>query len=131
MSRPPATSSTTWANEKIASFEPSVGITSRSGSSDDPEAAPDPARNRLAQLGQADRGRIAHSLAHTVPQRLDDARVGRLARVAHPEVDHLEPLGPPRRRRLVQPHERVRRLAGEDGGDGHDAQVVRKRCRVS
>ena len=34
------------------------------------EAAPDPGRDRLAQLGQPDRGRIAHPLADAVPQRL-------------------------------------------------------------
>ena len=119
MSRPPARSSTTWANEKIASFEPSVGITWRSGSSDGAEAAADPGRDRLAQLGQADRRRVAHPLAHAVAQRLDDPRIGGLARVAHAEVDHLEPLGPARGGSLVQPHERIGRLAGEDGGDRH------------
>ena len=111
MSRPPARSSTTLANEKIASFEPSVGITCASGSSVGAEPAADPAGDRLAQLGQPDRSRIAHPLAHAVPQRLDDARIGGLARVAHAEVDHLEALGPAGGRSLVQPHERVGRLA--------------------
>ncbi len=60
----------------------------------DPEPSPDPAGDRLAELGQPDGRRIAHPLAHAFTQRLDDARIGGLARVAHPEVDHLEPFAP-------------------------------------
>ena len=92
----------------------------RVGVERDTEAAVDPSRHCLAELRKANGGRIAHALAYAVSQRLDDAGIGRLARVAHPEVDHLEALGTPGSGRLVQAHERVRRLAGEDGGDGHD-----------
>ena len=66
MSRPPARSSTTLANEKIASFEPSVGITLTLRVERGAEAAADPPGDRLAQLGQADRSRVAHPLAHAV-----------------------------------------------------------------
>ena len=65
----------------------------------DAEAAPDPAGDRLAQLGKPDRRGIAHALAHAVAERLEDRRVGRLARIAHPEVDHLEALSPAAPRR--------------------------------
>ena len=59
----------------------------------DGEAARDPAGDGVAQLGQPDGGRIAHPLADAVPERLDDRGVRRLARIAHPEVDHLEARG--------------------------------------
>ena len=123
-------SSTTCAKEKIASFDPSVGITFVSGSSVDTEATIDPAGHRLTQLRQADGGGIAHPLAHAVSQRLDDAGIGRLSRVAHSEVDHLEALGPPGRGSLVQAHERVCRLSRRMGEMG-TAHVERKRDRVS
>jgi hypothetical protein len=83
------------------------------------EAPLRPGRDRLAQLGQADRGRVAHPLAQPVHERLPDHRVGRLARVAHAEVDHLDAALAHEPRRLVQAHERVRGLPFEDGGDGH------------
>ena len=80
----------------------------------DAEAPAGPAGDGLAELGEPDRRRIAHALPDAVPQRLEDRRIRRLARIAHPEVDHLEPLGPPLGRRLCETHERIRllRLAG-------------------
>ena len=46
-------STRTCANEKIASFDPKVGMISRLGVELDAEAALAPARDRVAQLGQA------------------------------------------------------------------------------
>ncbi len=83
------------------------------------EAAVDPAGNCLAELRQPDGGGIAHSLADAVSQRLDDAGIRRLSRVAHSEVDHLETLVPAGCGGLIQAHERVRCLSREDRGDGH------------
>ena len=84
-----------------------------------PETALRPGCNRLAQLRQPDRGRVAHAVAQPVDQRLADLRIGRLARIADAEVDHVDParLDPPGC--LVQAHERVGRLPLENGGDGH------------
>ncbi len=81
------------------------------------EAPPDPAGDRLPQLGKACSGRVAHALPHAVLQRLEDHRVGGLARIAHAEVDHLESGRPSSRGCLVEPDERVRRLRLEDGGE--------------
>ena len=92
-----------------------------------PEAPLRPRGDRLSQLGQADRCRIAHPVAQPVDQRLLDLRVGRLARVAGAEVDHLDSARLHAPRGLVQAHERIRRLALEDGRDGHRQTVpVRK-----
>ena len=74
--------------------------------------------------------RVAHPLPDTVAQRLQDRRVRRLPRIAHPEVDHLEALGAPRRRRLVQPDERVRLLRPERGREGH-ASDARRSARAT
>ena len=90
-----------------------------SGSSARPEATGRPGGNRLAQLRQPDRGRVAHAVAEPVDQRLADLRIGRLARIAGAEVDHLDPARLDPAGRLVQAHERVGRLPLEDGGDGH------------
>ena len=103
---------------KIASLLPSVGMISVSVERR-PEAASRPRSDRLPQLGQPDRGRIAHPVAEPVDEGLADLRVGRLARVARAEVDHVDPARLDALRGLVQAHERVRRLALEDGGDGH------------
>ena len=104
---------------KIASLLPSVGMISVSGSSAAPKRRADPGGDRLAQLRQPDRRRVAHPVAEAVDERLADLRVGRLARVAHAEVDHVDPARLDPARGLVQPHERVRRLPLEDGGDRH------------
>jgi hypothetical protein len=83
------------------------------------EAALGPAGDRLAQLGETDRGRVAHPLAQPVDERTLDHRIGGLPGVAHAEVEHRHAaLGDPPRR-FVQAHERVGRLPLEDGGDGH------------
>ena len=83
------------------------------------EAARHPGSDRFAQLRQSNRRRVAHAVAEAVDECLADPRVGRLARVAHAEVDHVDParFDPPCR--FVQPHERIRRLPLEDGGDRH------------
>ena len=58
-SRPARRSPTaTCANEKIASFEPSVGTISVSGSTVDAEAARDPRGDRLAELRQPGGARV-------------------------------------------------------------------------
>ena len=93
MSRPPATSRTTCGEREDGLLRAERRDHVPVGIELDAEAARRPARHRLAQLRQADRGGIAHPLAHALAQGLDDARVGGLARVAHPEVDHLEPVG--------------------------------------
>ena len=90
-----------------------------SGSSVVAEAALRPGGDRLAQLRQPDRRRVAHPVAEPVDERLADLRIGRLARVAGAEVDHLDPARLDPAGGLVQAHERVRRLPLEDGGDGH------------
>ena len=82
-------------------------------------APPDPGRDCIAELGEPGCGRIAHPLADAVAERLEDRRIGGLARVAHPEVDHLEPLRSARGRRLVEPNEGVGRLGAERGGERH------------
>src|SRR5439155_24113603 len=100
------------------------------------EPAADPAGDRLAELGDPRGSRIAHALANAFTDRLDDPRVGRLAWVAHAEVDHLEAAGAARRCSLVQADERVRRLRAQDRRDGHvggdslyDAET--NRCSVA
>ena len=93
------------------------------------ETALDPGRDRLTKLRQAGRRRVAHPLPDTVAQRLQDRRVRRLPRIAHPEVDHLEALGAPRRRSLVQPDERVRLLRPEGGREGHASDARRSARR--
>ena len=125
VSRPPGTSSTTWAKEKIASFEPSVGITCLSGSSETPKRRPIHAGDRLAKLRQTDGGRVAHPLAYPVAQRLEDRGVGGLARVAHPEVDHLEALRA--RRSAAASFSRTNgyvAVARQDGGERHDRKLA-------
>ena len=57
-----------------------------------------------------------------------DSRIGRLARVALPEVDDLDA---PRRRlpfRPLERDERIRRLLLEDGRDAHAATLAVSRC---
>jgi hypothetical protein len=91
------------------------------------EAALGPGGDRLAQLGQPRCGRVAHPVAEPVDQRLLDLRVRRLARIAGAEVDHLDPARLDAPRRFAQPHERIGRLALEDGRDRHRQTVpVRK-----
>ena len=119
VSRAPVESTVASAKLKIASLLPRVGITSVSGSSATPKRRDDPRRNRLAQLRQTDRGRIAHPVAQSVDECLPDQRVGRLARIAGAEVDHAHAACLNERSRLCQTHERIRRLALEDGGERH------------
>ena len=85
----------------------------------DAEASRRPRGDRLPELREALRERVAHSLPQPGDERLADEWIRRLPGIAGPEVDHLDPalLDPPRR--LVQAHERVRRLALEDGRDRH------------
>ena len=84
-----------------------------------PKTALRPGRDRLAQLRQPDRGRVAHPVAQPVDEGLADLRVGRLARIAGAEVDHVDPARLDPAGSLVEAHERVGRLPLEDGGDGH------------
>src|SRR5262249_53421865 len=97
------------------------------------EAASDPTRDGLPELGETGAGGIAHPLPDAVAERLDEARVRRLARIAHTEVDHLQTSAPPRRCGLVEADERIRRLRAQDGGDGHryTPAEATKRCSVS
>ena len=88
------------------------------------EAAADPRRHRLAQLRQSDGRRVSHPLAHAVAQRLQDRRIGGLARVAHPQVDHLEAARTALRGGLVQAHEGVGRGGAVDGGERHDRKLA-------
>ena len=88
-----------------------------------PEAPLRPRGDRLSQLGQADRRRIAHPVPEPVDQSLLDLRVGRLAGVAGPEVDHLDSARLHAPCSLVQAHERIGGLPLENGGDGHGQTV--------
>ena len=83
------------------------------------EAPRHPGGDRLAQLREPHGRRVAHPVAEAVDERLADLRVGRLPRVAHAEVDHVDPARLDPACGLVQPHERIRRLPLEDGGDRH------------
>ena len=85
----------------------------------DAEAAADPAGDRLAKLREPGRRGIAHALADPVAKRLEDRRVGRLARVSHSEVDDLESPVSPLRGGLVEPYERIRGRCTQDGREGH------------
>ena len=123
---PPARSSTTCAKEKIASFEPRVGMTWRPGSRVDARTGGSTQRgDRLAQLRQPRGGRIAHPLSDAVTQRLEDRRVGRLPGVAHPEVDNVVSRGAPRGRCLVEADERIRLLRPERRGERHAPDASR------
>ena len=80
-----------WANEKIASFEPSVGTISLRRIDRDAEAALDPACDRCAQLRQPGRARVRRDGLDRRGQRLADERRRHFARIAHAEVDQLDP----------------------------------------
>ncbi len=86
------------------------------------ETAPGPSSHCIAELRQADRGWVAHPLPNPVAQCGDDAGVGWLTWIPHAEVDHLEPGGPAIGCCLIEAHERVGRLAAENGGDRHGAR---------
>ncbi len=104
---------------KIASLEPNVGTISVASVELDAEAAACPGGDRLAELGEPLRARVALRERQRVDERAHDRRVGRLARVADPEVDHLDAALDRAALRLVEPDERVRVLRGEDGGEAH------------
>src|SRR6185295_11749575 len=82
----------------------------------DAEAPTGPGGDRLAQLRQPYSRRIAHPLAQTGHERVANQGVGRLLRVAHAEVDHLDPALLDAPGGLVQTDERVRGLTLENGG---------------
>jgi len=56
----------------------------------DAEPPPEPARDRLAELRQPLRLRVAPRVGKSVDERLTDQRVGRLPRVALAEVEDLD-----------------------------------------
>ena len=84
----------------------------------DAEAPTGPGSDRLAELRQPDRRRVAHPLAQTGHERFANQGVGRLLRVAHAEVDHFDPALLDAPGGLVQPHERVCGLPLENGETG-------------
>ena len=89
----------------------------------DAEAAPRPAGDRRAQLGQAVGRGVGRERLDRGGERLADEGRRLLARLAHPEVDEVHagrreaPLG------LGEPHERVRAQAGERRGELHAANA--------
>ena len=126
--------SATCANEKIASFEPSVGTTSESWVDVDVEPAVDPACNRLSELGQPRRPRIRRDRVDRGQKGFADERRRHLPGVADPEVDQLDSasrsLGFP----VVEPRKRILRDLGEHGGEleRHDQTVpARNRCSAA
>jgi hypothetical protein len=83
------------------------------------EAPRAPAGDRLAQLREPLRERVAGALRQRIDQRLPDEGRGRLARVADSEVEDLHAVDRNATLRLLQAHERIRRLAREHGGEAH------------
>ena len=90
----------------------------------DAEAALHPSGDCLPQLREARRCRIAHAITDTVAERLEDRRVGRLAGVAHPEVDHLEAQRLPLGDGQVEANERVGGGRAKDRGEGHARKLA-------
>ena len=80
----------TSGKRKIASFEPYVGISSRSGSTSASNRRPSQRGDRLAQLGQPRRPRIARRQRQRVDERALDELGRRLDRIAHAEVDQVD-----------------------------------------
>ena len=109
--------SATCANEKIASFEPSVGTISRRRVDRDAEAPVDPAAIASRSSGSPVARGYDETALDRREQRLADERRRHLARVADAEVDQLDPararLGLP----VVEARERVLRELGEHGGE--------------
>ena len=118
-----AAGSTTWsppntcASPKTASLEPSVGMTCVSGSSAAPKRRPAHAAIAARSSGRPDGARVRRERLDRGRQRLPDERRGLLARLTHAEVDDLGAGRTQPRAGGLQPHERVRAEAVEDGGE--------------
>jgi len=114
VSFPRSRSTTTCAKLKIASLLPYVDDLAP-GIDCDAESPLEPAGDRLAELRQALRLRVAAGFAESVDERLPDQRIGRLPRVALPEVEDLDPGCGRLPFRLLDADERVRGLGSQDG----------------
>ena len=96
----------------------------------DAEAPLEPARGGGAQLRQALRERIRRALGQRVDERLPDHRIGRLVRIALPEVDHVDAGREQTPLLLLEPHERIRRHLGQHGIDRHERNLASLLRRV-
>ncbi len=85
----------------------------------DCEAPPDPACDCLAKLRQPRGAWVGRNLVDRREHGLADERRRQLARVAHAEIDQLDPAGLCLGLPVVEPRERVLRQIGEDGGELH------------
>ena len=90
----------------------------------DAEAAIKPARGGSAQLRQPLCERIRRALGQRVDERLPDHRIGRLVRIALPEVDHVDAGREQAPLLLLEPHEGVRRHLGQDRVDRHERNLA-------
>jgi hypothetical protein len=88
----------------------------------DAEPPPAPRRCRLAELRQPLGERVRRALGQRVDQSLPDHRVGRLVRIAAPEVEHLDAVRHELPPRLLEPDERIRRHLRERRVD-HDRNL--------
>jgi hypothetical protein len=106
------------------------GLDLRGGVERGAEAPSDPARDGLAELGQAGHRRVAGRLPHRGDEGIADARRDGLGGVAESEVEQAGGVDPElgERGALVglEGGERVGREIGErEGGQGHDATSER------
>ena len=124
MSLPPATSTNTCAKLKIASFEPSVGMSSRSGSSVTPKRRATQPAIAARSSGKPSAFGYPMVSASAVRQRAANERIGGLARVTLPEVDDVDAAGRRLLLCLLETDERVRRLLGQHGGERHAATLA-------
>ena len=125
--------SATCANEKIASFEPSVGTISRRGSTSTPKRRPiQPAIASRSSGSPVARGYDETSSTEASSASRMNAR-RHLARVAHPEVDQLDAARaaprPSSRRAARTDTARARRGRGRAARS--DAYRARKRCSAA
>jgi len=85
----------------------------------DAEAAPAPARDRLPQLRQPFRERIARERLDAFDESPADQRIGLLTWVALAEVDQLDARRGEPALRFLEADERVCAGGGENGGELH------------
>jgi len=85
----------------------------------DAEAALAPARDRLSQLRQPFRERIAREWLDALDEGAADQRIRLLARVALAEVDQLHAVRCQPPLRLLEADEGIRAGGGENGGELH------------